>query len=67
MHGLNSLVSNNHVDNNLKEMLVYVYFGSIITNRPKKRLLKAMAKWHTIHISVLHNINIGSVQILMSS
>ena len=27
--GLISLVSDNHVGNNLKEILVYVYYGSI--------------------------------------
>ena len=29
MRGLIALVNENHVDNNLKEILVYVYFGSI--------------------------------------
>ena len=28
MRGLISLVNDNHVDNNLKEILVYVYFGA---------------------------------------
>ena len=28
-----SLVNDNHVDNNLKEILVYVYSGSIVNNR----------------------------------
>ena len=27
------MVNDNHVDNNLKESLVYVYFGSIINNK----------------------------------
>ena len=31
-----SLVNDNHVDNNLKEMLAFVYYGSIVNNRPKK-------------------------------
>ena len=30
-----SLVNDDHVDNNLKEILVYVYFGSIVISRPK--------------------------------
>ena len=30
-----SLVNDNHVDNNLKDILGYVYFGSIVTNRHK--------------------------------
>ena len=34
--GLISLVNENHVDNNLKEILVYVYSGWIVNNRPKK-------------------------------
>ena len=29
-------MNDNHVENNLKEMLVYVYFGSIVNIRPKK-------------------------------
>ena len=29
-----SLVNDNHVDNNLKEILVCVYLGSIVNNRP---------------------------------
>ena len=33
-HGLFSLVKGNHVDYNLKEILVYVYFGSIVNNPP---------------------------------
>ena len=31
-----SLVNDNHVDKNLKEILVNVFFGSIVNNRPKK-------------------------------
>ena len=30
-----SLVNDNHMDNNLKEILVYVYLGSIVNNEPK--------------------------------
>ena len=30
-----SLVTDNHVNKNLKEILVYVYFGSIVNNCPK--------------------------------
>ena len=33
---LDSLVNDNHVDNNLKEILMYVYYGSIVNNPPKK-------------------------------
>ena len=29
------MVNDNHVDNNLKEIFVYVNFGSIVNNRPK--------------------------------
>ena len=35
MSGLISLVNDNHADSNLKEILVYVYFGSIVSNQPK--------------------------------
>ena len=30
-----SLVNDNHMDNNLKEILVYAYFGSIVNNQHK--------------------------------
>ena len=33
------LVNDNPVDNNLKGILVYVYFGSIVNNRPKNSFL----------------------------
>ena len=36
-HGLISLVNDNHMDNNLKEILMYLYYGSIVNNRPKKQ------------------------------
>ena len=35
--GLMSFVSDNHVDNGFKETLDYVYFGSIVNNRPLNR------------------------------
>ena len=35
MRGLITLVSDNHVDNYLKEILAFVYYGSIVNNRPK--------------------------------
>ena len=34
MHSLISLVNDNHMDNNLKEILVFVYFG-LFVNNPK--------------------------------
>ena len=54
MHGLISLVNDNHVDNNLKEILVYVCFGSIVNVRMQStqkykyttRLLKNLACDH---------------------
>ena len=36
MPGLIILVSDNHVNNYLKEILSFVYCGSIINNRPNK-------------------------------
>ena len=38
MYGLTSLVNDNHMDKNLKVVLVYVYFGMIVNNRPKKHI-----------------------------
>ena len=37
---LDSLVRDNHVDNNRKENFVYVYFGSIVNDRHKIRICK---------------------------
>ena len=34
MHSLISLVNDNHVDNYLKEILAFVYYGSIVNNQP---------------------------------
>ena len=31
-----SLVLDKHVDNNLKEILLFVYYGLIVNSRPKK-------------------------------
>ena len=36
MCSLISLVNDNHVDNNLKEILLFVYYGLIVNSRPKK-------------------------------
>ena len=35
MRGLVSSVSDNHVDNYLKEILAFLYYGSILNNRHK--------------------------------
>ena len=35
MHGLITLVTDNHVDNYLKENLAFVYYGSIVNKGPK--------------------------------
>ena len=35
MHGLITLVNDNQVDNYLKEILEFVYYGSFVNNRPK--------------------------------
>ena len=35
MQGLITLVNDNHMDNYLKEILVFVYYGLIVNNRPK--------------------------------
>ena len=41
--GLNTLVNDNHVDNDLKESLAFVYYGSIVNNRPKDEKLDWLA------------------------
>ena len=35
MHGLTKVVNDNHVDNYLKEILTFVYYGLIVNNQPK--------------------------------
>ena len=45
MHGLISLANNNYVDNNLKEILVYIYFGKIANSRIKKHLFIRRSIW----------------------
>ena len=35
MHGLITLVNDNHMDKYLKEILAFVYHGLIVNNRPK--------------------------------
>ena len=44
MRCLISLVNGNHVDNNLTENSVHVYYGSIVNNRPKIVLLLYLAQ-----------------------
>ena len=34
-----TLVNDNHVDNYLKHILAFVYYGSIVNNRPKNTIL----------------------------
>ena len=41
MRGLITLVSSYHVDNYLKEILAFVYYGSTVNNRPND-------PWHSI-------------------
>ena len=36
MRGLITLVNDNRVDNYLKKILAFVYFGSTVNNLPKK-------------------------------
>ena len=40
MHGLIILVNDNHVDNYLKEILAFVYYGSFVNNRPNKNKIR---------------------------
>ena len=35
MRGLISLTSNNHLGNYLKEILAFVYYGSIVNSQPQ--------------------------------
>ena len=37
MRGLISFVNDNHMDNNLKEILVYVFVGLIVNNRTDQK------------------------------
>ena len=49
--GLISLVNDNHVDNKLKKILVYVYYGSTVNNRAKKQTFRIDA--YVLHRSSL--------------
>ena len=48
-HSLISLVNDNHVDNYLKEILAFVYYGSIINIRPKNVNVKIMNVYELLH------------------
>ena len=53
--GLISLISDDHVNNSLKESLVDVYYGLFVNNRPKNGFLAIVylsAKWHELHIVI---------------
>ena len=54
---LTSLVNDNHVANNLKEILVYVYFGSIVNNRNNHFLLLLIFTIQKCCISVFGSVN----------
>ena len=53
-----SLVNNNHVNNRLKETLVYVHYGSIVNNRPKKCFINCFKPVVNGEISVNGDPNI---------
>ena len=44
MRDLILFVNDNHIDNNLKEILVYIYFGSVANNQSKNRLVQILDK-----------------------
>ena len=44
MRGLITLVDDNHVDNCLKKILAFVYYGSIVNIRPKNEMVWSTAK-----------------------
>ena len=46
MRSLISWVNDNHVDNNHKEILGYVYYGSIVNNWPQKLKNKSSLRKH---------------------
>ena len=50
MRSLILLVSYDHMDNNHKEILVYIYFASIVYNQPKKSLFSFPKCQSTIYI-----------------
>ena len=56
MCGLIPLVNDNHVDNNLKEILVYVYYGSNVNNRPEN--MATIKKSQHTEIFLLHTITL---------
>ena len=57
MRGLISLVNENRVDNNIKEILVYVYFGSIVNYQPKHVWVDSLQSNQSIHTLELNLIS----------
>ena len=52
--GLISLVNDYHVDKDLKEILVHVYFGSIVNNRLKREETGSLLyRWHNRNANTL--------------
>ena len=55
MCGLISLVNDNHMDNNLKEILMYEYFGLIVNSQPKNYISIALLRsWEKSYLMVTH-------------
>ena len=55
MCSLISLVLDNHVDNNLKEILLFVYYGLIVNSQPKKgypHVFLFLAQKHTLWVLI---------------
>ena len=47
MHGLSTLVNDNHMDNYLKVILAFVYHGSIVNIQPKNDRLQLSRRTYT--------------------
>ena len=54
------MLNDNHVDNNLKEILVYVYYGSFVNNRPKYGAVNSLK--HFSISKTMHSYTIARYQ-----
>ena len=54
--GLISLVSDNHMGNNLKEILVFVYYDLIANNQPLNKVFSTTVLWVSQPFSLVENL-----------
>ena len=61
MHSLISWVNDNHMDNNRKEILGYVYYGSVVNNWPQNG--KTKTHYEITPIQIYRNFHLQKKKI----